>query len=264
VGTARAVAGSVVDQHMSRPVAVVAPGTPLDAIRERMWFMSCLVVTGREGEPLGVISRSDFLRAARLRATLAGSPRLLIVPRVMVADRMTRRLISVGRRASVAQAAARMVAARVHRVVVLDGRFVAGVLSATDVMRELVARHVESPIRDCMTAQVETVEFDTPIGAALDRMLELGVRGLVVTDNEHPVGVFTQHEALESIDLDASVPVEEAMSEAMVCLPSRTPLCVAAAEGLASRARRVLAVDGRRLRGIVTGMDAARVAAGGL
>src|SRR4051812_4199566 len=70
-GTGRANSRAVVAQHMSRPVAAVSPGTPLAATRERLYFMSCLVVTAPDGAPLGLFTRSDFLRAARLRATLA-------------------------------------------------------------------------------------------------------------------------------------------------------------------------------------------------
>jgi hypothetical protein len=49
------------------------------------------------------------------------------------------------------------------------------------------------------------------------------------------------------------------MSYAMLCLDVRTPLYRAAAYAHATRARRVLAVEGRHLKGVLTGIDFARV-----
>jgi CBS domain-containing protein len=262
-GTARADAAPVhlVGDHMSRPVAVITPDAALERARERLEITSCLVVTHRDGAPLGLLSRSDLLKAARLRATMAGSRRLLVMPRLSVGARMSRQLISASRRLPLWAAAAQMVNARVHRLPILDGERVVGVLSTSDVMRALLLLHVAAPLERCITAPVATVEVGEPLGVALDRMLGLGLRGLVVVDGDRPVGVFTQAEALESFERDAAAPVDEAMSEALVCLPSNTPVCDAASAALASRARRVLAVDRRRLRGIMTGMDLARLAA---
>jgi CBS domain-containing protein len=83
----------------------------------------------------------------------------------------------------------------------------------------------------------------------------------VVDDDEWPVGTFTQAEGLGARGLPGDTPLEEAMSYAMLCLDVRTPLYRAAAHAHATRARRVLAVSEGRVRGILTGLDFARVAA---
>src|SRR4051812_37036102 len=95
-----------VAQHMSRPVAVISPEAPLESACDRLHVMSCLVVTSSEGAPLGLLSRSDYLRAARMRATMADSKKLLIVPRVPVGQRMTTQLVSAQRHEALAAAAA--------------------------------------------------------------------------------------------------------------------------------------------------------------
>ena len=88
------------------------------------------------------------------------------------------------------------------------------------------------------------------------------MRGVVVLEEEWPVGVFTQSEALAAAHLDPSTPVEEVMSCALLCLPIGMPIHRAAAFAVETRARRVLAVEARDLRGILSGLDMARVVAG--
>jgi hypothetical protein len=51
------------------------------------------------------------------------------------------------------------------------------------------------------------------------------------------------------------------MTQALLCLPARTPLFRAAGFALATRARRICATSERRVRGVVTGIDFARVIA---
>jgi hypothetical protein len=51
------------------------------------------------------------------------------------------------------------------------------------------------------------------------------------------------------------------MSCALLCLPLKLPLFRAAAFALQTRARRILAVESREMRGIVSGLDMARAIA---
>jgi len=91
--------------------------------------------------------------------------------------------------------------------------------------------------------------------------LEARVRALVVEDQEWPVGLFTQTEALLCASQDAGTKVEDAMSCALLCLPLNMPLFRAAALALETRARRILATANRDLHGILSGLDIARVIA---
>jgi CBS domain-containing protein len=106
------------------------------------------------------------------------------------------------------------------------------------------------------------VDASEAIGQATDLLLGARVHGLVVCEDDWPVGIYTQREALEAAALDRHRPVEEAMSCAMLCLPPRTPIHRAATLALETRARRLLAVSNRALRGIASGLDIARLIAG--
>jgi CBS domain-containing protein len=167
-------------------------------------------------------------------------------------------VVTVDESADLREAARRMIRHRIHRVVVLRRGRAAGVLSTRDAMRAVLFHHVETPLEEVMSRPVETVEIGLPIGAAIERLTEANVRGLVVVDGEWPVGVFTHAEAIKARTLPQemlSAPVEQVMSYETICLDAKTPLYRVAGHAIQMRVRRVLAVRARRLEGIVTGYD---------
>jgi signal-transduction protein with cAMP-binding, CBS, and nucleotidyltransferase domain len=145
--------------------------------------------------------------------------------------------------------------------VVDRGRLI-GVTSTKDVMRAVRDRRVTTPIRQLMTDAVITVEFDDTVSVALERLEKARISGLVVVEDDWPIGVFTQIEALESKDVAHDTPVEEVLSPAMLCLDVATPLHRAAAHAGAMDVRRIIAVHDRRIEGILSGIDFARAVAG--
>ena len=117
------------------------------------------------------------------------------------------------------------------------------------------------PISEIMVHPVFTIENTASVPTAIDRLGDAHVSGLVVVDeDESPIGVFTQVEALEARELPPETRIEDVMNYAMLCLDKRTPLFRAAGQAFATRARRVLAVHDRKVCGILTGIDFARAA----
>jgi CBS domain-containing protein len=246
---------------MSRSLISVHPDTPLDQatriLAER--DISCVLVLDAAGAPCGIVSSTDILRDA-LRELSQGhrdpTPRL-------ARDVMSTSLIGIDEGQSVREAAEAMVIHRIHRVLVSRGDEPVAVLSTRDVMRAIVAQRLSLPLSAVMTTPVETIERGESVRAALTLLGDKSLRGVVVTDEGFPVGVFTEVEALRVRALPASfqiIPVEEAMSYAMLCLDESTPLHRVAGYVQALKARRVLAVKDRRLTGIATGFDLARAA----
>jgi CBS domain-containing protein len=176
---------------------------------------------------------------------------------------MSTAIIGVDEMQTVREAAQTMVTHLIHRVLVYRGDEAVAVLSTRDVMRAVMFHHIELPLSAVMTTPVETVEVGERIDAAIARLGQKNVRGLVVVDGDFPVGLFTEHEALKARTLPHEVlghPVEQVMSYEMLALDAGTPLYRVAGHAIATRARRVVAVEGRVLRGIATGFDIARVA----
>jgi CBS domain-containing protein len=251
-----------VELYMSSPVHTVSPDDDLNEAWRRMHGLSVssLPVVTAEQRLVGVISRTDLIRIGRRQAGSRAKAALLTLPEKKVERRMTREVVTVAPGDSVALAARKMVEGHVHRVCVeAEGRLV-GLLSTVDVMHAIRDKRVNVPISRYMSSPVFTVRCSEPISLATERLEKAHVSGLVVVDDGWPVGLFTQAEALESRDLTRDTHVEHAMSSAMLALECDTPMHRAAAQAAETRVRRVIAVRGRLMEGILTGIDFARAA----
>jgi CBS domain-containing protein len=251
----------LVETFMTRQVRSIAPTTSLTEAHRllREHAFSCLPVLDG-GRLVGALSRSDLLRISRPEPRAARSTPLLTLPEQKAGDVMKTEPITVTPQTPVAAAAALMVARHIHRVFVVEGDKVMGVFSTRDVMDALQTHKTRTPISEYMSTPVLTIEATTTVKQATERLSEAGISGLVVQEDELPVGFFTQVEALQFAAEPAATPVEEAMNYALLCLDLRTPLHRAAAQARATRARRILAVEHRRVWGILTGLDFARAA----
>jgi CBS domain-containing protein len=256
-----------VSLFMSAPVVTIREDETLEAAQHLLHerAISCLAVVGADDRCSGVLSRTDLLRVGRIEAKGRGRPGLLALPDLRVRDAMHPDVVvSVSPSTSVAAAAREMVSRRFHRVFVAEGPRLAGVFSTKDVLRAIVDKRIETPIAEVMSSPAFTIRTSEPLSMAADRLERARISGLCVVDEEGwPVGTFTQTEALAARDLPGQTPMEEVMSYAMLCLDVRTPLFRAAAQAHATHARRVLAVEERRVKGVLTGLDFARAASTG-
>lgn len=247
---------------MTTPVVTISDTAALAEANELMLsrgLSSIVATTG--GRAAGVVTRTDLLRIGRVEARTKGRPALLTFPDAPVSSVMQREIVALPATAPVSDAARVMVDRRIHRVFVMNGDEAAGVFSTKEVYLAVRDARAREPIADYMSAPVVTLPLTSPLSVAVDRLHEARISGLCVVD-EHgwPVGTFTQQEALAARDLPPETPLEEVMSYAMLCLELGTPLYRAAAYAHATGARRVLAVENRRVRGVLTGLDFARAA----
>ena len=249
---------------MTSPVVTLPASARLAAadqlLRERR--ISSLAVTNAEGHAVGVISRTDLVRVGRVEARSGGRTALLALPDWPVREAMRREVVAVSPDAPISAAARAMSTHRIHRVFVTKGDALVGVLSTKDLLLAIHTERVLLPIRELMSAPAYTVPLTARLSVATDRLERAHVSGLCVIDeDEWPVGTFTQTEALAARELDGETPVESVMSYAMLCLHVKTPLHRAAAYAHATRARRVLAVEDNKVKGVLTGLDFARFVA---
>ena len=246
-----------VSTYMSTPIVAIRSKDSLTAARRSLadHDVSALPVVDEKDRVVGVISRTDLLRVGRRDAgSRQGSP-LLTLPDRKVADDMTQNVAVVPSHTSLAETAKKMVQERIHRVVVTEGDVPVGVLSTLDLMRVIRDKRVNYPISDIMSSPLFTVRASEPLSLATDRLAKARVTGLVVVDEDWPVGVFTQEEALDAGSLPRDTPVEEAMSPAILILDARTPVHRAAAQAGALHARRVIVSKDGEPVGIVSGLD---------
>ena len=248
--------------YMSAPVHTVREDDSLQTVQRRLGELaiSSLAVVSGEGELVGVISQADLIRVGRRQAGSRAKAALLTVPDKKVSSRMTSKVVTVDSREPVAVAAKKMVESRFHRIFVMDSGELVGVLSTKDVMLAIRDKRVNYPISQWMSSPVFTVRHNEPISLATERLAKARVTGLVVVEGDLPVGLFTNREALEARDEPRDLPVEEAMSAAMLALPVDTPLHRAAAQAAELNVRRIVAMSGGKMEGILSGIDFARAA----
>jgi CBS domain-containing protein len=252
-----------VADYMTSPAITIAHSESVHAAELLMKEagVSALVVLRGEA-PHGLISRTDLLRLATGGMRRPGRPIALSLPERSVAELCTPFLVTVSPDDTIAHAAAEMLRLHIHRVAVRGKHELLGVLSSKDVMLAVREARLAEPIATFMSAPLVTVSVTDPLSTGFTRLAVGDVTALVVSDGTMPVGLFTQVEALEARHLPGSTWMEEAMSEALLCLPHTTPLFRAAGFALSTRARRLLAMERHHARGFLSSIDFARAAMG--
>ncbi|GIU95719.1 MAG: histidine kinase [Gaiellaceae bacterium] len=110
----------------------------------------------------------------------------------LVAEHMTRTLLSVSEEATLAEAAARMMERGVGAVVVLDGERVSAILTERDVMSAVAAgKDGSALVSEWMTRHPETIEPGDTMDHAASLMVHGGYRHLPVVEEGRVVGIVS-------------------------------------------------------------------------
>lgn len=124
----------------------------------------------------------------------------------VVADHMSRDLLSVAPDSALVAAARLMDGRGVGAVLVLDGARVVGILTERDLLRAIARGYDEEAlVSDWMTHHPETIEpVDTTEHAAV-LMIHGGYRHLPVVDGDEPVGMLSIRDLMRIV-LEDSAP----------------------------------------------------------
>lgn len=261
-----AIASEPVRAWMSEALIAVKPETALTEVRRlaREHDVQAFPVIDGAGALRGILSTTDLLRDVRLDTARADVlTRLGPAPR-LASELMTPDVVTVDEEATLSAAARAMTARHIHRLVVLRRGAPVAVIGTRDLTRALFGGRDPTPLADVMSTPVVTIDQGESVRDAIAALDDANVHGLVVVDGEWPVGVFTHREAMHARSLPGDLldtPVERVMSYETLCLDVQTPLYRVAGHAIQMKVRRILAVEKRQLRGIVTGLDLAAVLA---
>jgi CBS domain-containing protein len=110
----------------------------------------------------------------------------------LVADHMSRDLLTVSPADRLGEAAKRMVARGVGAVLVLDGERLMGILTERDLMRAVAGGYSdEAQVSDWMTRHPETVDASDSTDHAASLMIHGGFRHLPVLEEGHVAGIIS-------------------------------------------------------------------------
>jgi CBS domain-containing protein len=110
----------------------------------------------------------------------------------LVADHMTRSLLSIAAEATLGEAAAKMAERGVGAVVVLEGDAIAAILTERDVMKAVAAgQDGSASVTDWMTRHPDTIEPGDTTDHAASLMIHGGFRHLPVVEEGKVVGIVS-------------------------------------------------------------------------
>lgn len=252
-----------VREYATKALISVPPETLLADVQslfERRGI-SAVPIVDPQGALRGIFSTTDLLRVARIELESPLALARVWPPPHQVGDVMRKDVVTIDEDATLREAAAKMVAHRIHRLVVTRKGSPVGVLSTRDAMRAILKAQIREPLSRIMTTDLQTIDIGDSIEVAIGRLTDANVHGLVVVDGDWPVGVFTQSEAIKARALAPvfrRTPVEQVMSYETICHDVNTPLYRIVGQSIDMNVRRILAVQDRKLVGIATGFDLVR------
>jgi CBS domain-containing protein len=119
---------------------------------------------------------------------------------IQLQDIMTTEVLTTSAERSVAEVTSMMVKARVGSAVVMEGSWLAGILTERDVLRAAASRSdlTTSPVSQWMTRDPVTATPDTTAEEAAQLMLRNGFRHLPVVEGRSLTGVVSIRDVLAS------------------------------------------------------------------
>ena len=119
---------------------------------------------------------------------------------IQLRDVMTTEVLTTSAERPVAEVTSMMVKARVGSAVVMEGSWLAGILTERDVLRAAASGLdlTKSPVSQWMTSDPITATPDTTIEEAADVMLSNGFRHLPVAERRELKGVVSIRDILSS------------------------------------------------------------------
>jgi CBS domain-containing protein len=119
---------------------------------------------------------------------------------IQLRDIMTTEVLTTSAERPVAEVTGMMVKIRVGSAVVMEGSWLAGILTERDVLRAAASGSdlTKSPVSEWMTRNPRTATPDTTVGEAAEVMLTNGFRHLPVVEGRELKGVISIRDVLAS------------------------------------------------------------------
>lgn len=241
--------------YMTRDLETAGADTPLTEVAKQLATrrVSAVPVVDALGAIVGVVSRWDLIHHQRRHPhatdTTCGSI-------------MSQGPILASANRPLSEAAKLMLEHRIHRVFVVDEGHLVGVLTTTDLTRAVAEARIDRPIDSIMTTPVASIRTDHGLALGMEWLDRAHVSGLIVTENDWPIGVFAQEDALAARDLPPTTEIGDLYDPSLICLPRSTAIFRAAAQCARMGVRRIVVSHKQDFIGVVSGLDFAGVVAG--
>lgn len=240
-----------VSDIMSRNVFTTTAETPMSTAAKTMGerHIGSLVVMMFK-TPVAIVTERDLLSKV-----FAGGLDLGTTP---VGQVMSYPLIRVCPTLEIREAA-RMMIQKKGRLVVFECGELAGVITASDLIREMPdAPETALCVDDFMTKEVESISDDDTVATAATIMGEKRIGSVIVQHNGKPSGIFTERDLLSKFlahDKTLDTPVGAAALPALITAPAGISIHQAAKIMTAQHIRRLPLMKKKQITGIITARD---------
>lgn len=239
---------------LSSKVISVSPDIPLrDAVSlMKKNKISCLVVTDNK-KPVGIFTERDLVVRMDRGGRMEG---------LKISELMSRHVVTADIDVDIYKAYNLLDTKRIrHLVIVNSGGELAGVITQSDIMKNLgIEYFVETKtVSKIMTRKVVTVKKGDPVQDAVTKMAGYLISCIVVEDNKYPVGILTERDVIGIFRKRADVgtlKIEKVMSQPVHTIAAESTVHEAAGIMTKARIRRLVVVDREgRLSGLITQSD---------
>jgi CBS domain-containing protein len=255
---------AAVADYMARDLEVAYADTPVHRLVRAMHGrgVSAIPILDRDGSIVGVVSRTDLIHLGVRHGGRRWTSPVMPLPNQLAGEVMTGPPRVISPAETLRHAGRVMREHQIHRLFVVDDKdVVVGVISTADLAAAVRDARIETPISAIMTAQVISLDVRATLGAAIELLARVPITGVIVTEEDLPIGMFTQQDALASRDLPRGTPIDETYEAAVICLPEVTKLHRAAALAASTDVRRIVVCRNREAVGVIGGLDFARAVA---
>ena len=214
---------------------------------------------------VGIITERDLLREvvekeiALEKDWLTGG---VSIKEEKVEVAMSYPLITISIKASIKDAAQRMIENRIRRLPVREHGKVVGILTAADLIRCLPESSENMQpwfeVDYFMRKRIITADEETSVEAVAKIMGEEGIGSVIITRNEEPMGIFTERDLLTKFlaqDKSLKIAVGEACSSPLITAPVASSIHAAAAVMTSKHIKRLPIIKDSTLIGILSARD---------
>jgi CBS domain-containing protein len=174
---------------MIKPVITIEPEETLQQVQKVMLkhVISRLVVVGKDGKPIGIVTQKDVVRFLLSDTSKRG------IDEIPAKEVMSKTLVTVQPSASILNVAKTMLEKKISSIVVVDKSGVlAGIATKVDICSYYANKHIgEHKVREFMTRKPITIKPSHSIFLAASLMSEHNITRVIVVDKEKPVGILT-------------------------------------------------------------------------
>jgi PAS domain S-box-containing protein len=237
---------------MTEDVTTVCPGSSVVSATKIMSDknISCIIVSDN-GDLSGIITGTDMLK----RVVVEGNDfRKMTVERIMSSP-----VRSAPRNLSVLDASRIMEAENIRRLIVLEQERVVGIITQTDIVRALSSYSMWKDVSELMTSDVAAIASSATVKKAAEVMASRDISCLVAMDNDAVAGIFTERDLLKRVIAlkrnPAQTILKNVMSSPVASVTSNYSIPSASKMMEKMRIHRLLVMDDKTLRGVITQTD---------